>query len=92
MKMRTLNVYTGGRLVGIDADVVLGYGSLDNLMASDTLAGIPNREAIMSDLWAAANRPAPDLEAISSELTAKLNAERERAEAAVTEGEEAAHA
>ena len=45
---------------------VLAYGSLDNLIASDLLAGIPNREVSLGQLWEAANMPLVDLEAPSA--------------------------
>lgn len=36
------------------SEEIIAYGSLDNLMASDLLAGIPNREKSLMQLWEAA--------------------------------------
>lgn len=80
--MRTLTVYTGGRLVDVDAAEVLGYGSLEALTAGDLLAGIPNREAIMADLWAAANRPQAEIDAEIAEALAQHRAAMAAEEAA----------
>ena len=38
-----------------ERESVKAYGSLENLIESDTLAGIPNREKSLSQLWEAAN-------------------------------------
>lgn len=35
-------------------EAVLQYGSLENLIASETLAGVPNREKSLTQLWDAA--------------------------------------
>lgn len=35
---------------------IRAYGSLENLIASDTLAGVPNRENSLSQLWEAAQQ------------------------------------
>lgn len=34
---------------------ILAYGSLENLMASDTLSDVPNREKSLTQLWEAAS-------------------------------------
>lgn len=39
-----------------ERESVKAYGSLENLIASGTLAGIPNREKSLTQLWEAANR------------------------------------
>lgn len=39
---------------------IRAYGSLEALITSDTLAGIPNREKSLSQLWEAANMEIPE--------------------------------
>lgn len=34
---------------------IIAYGSLENLMASDTLSDVPNREKSLTQLWEAAS-------------------------------------
>ena len=43
-----------------DAEAVKAYGSLEALIASDTLAGIPNREKSLTKLWEAAHIEFPE--------------------------------
>ena len=38
-----------------DSAEVRAYGSVENLIASDVLAGVPNREKSLTQLWEAAN-------------------------------------
>lgn len=55
-------LHAGGQ-TAFDAEAVLAYGSLDNIIASDVLGGIPNRETSLGHLWEAANLPAADVDA-----------------------------
>lgn len=54
MKHAILLIHAFGRSA-FDAEAVKAYGSLENLIASDTLAGIPDREKSLTQLWEAAN-------------------------------------
>ena len=40
-----------------DSAEVRAYGSVENLIASDVLAGVPHREKSLTQLWEAANLP-----------------------------------
>ena len=53
-KNNILLIHTYGQSTFKREDV-LAFGSLKKLIASDTLAGIPNREKSLSELWEAAN-------------------------------------
>ncbi len=60
-----------------NSEEILGYGSLENIMASEVLVGIPNREKSITELWAAAH-VAEDVEApTESEDAAEQNEETE---------------
>lgn len=54
--MKILLLHYGGQ-TSFDSETILGYGSLENLISSDILNGIPNREKSLGDLWEAANLP-----------------------------------
>ena len=51
-----------------ERESVKAYGSLENLIASETLAGIPNREKSLTQLWEAANRNFDDEPEEAAEL------------------------
>lgn len=72
-----LHYHAGGGPSQFDAADIVAYGSLDNLIASGVLAGIPGREASLAELWAAAH-VAEDVEApTESEDAAEQNEETE---------------
>ena len=54
-------LHTYGSTV-FDGEAVKAYGSLENLIASDMLAGIPNREKSLTQLWEAAHIEIPEAE------------------------------
>lgn len=60
-KNNILLIHTYGQSTFKREDV-LAFGSLENLIASDTLAGIPNREKSLSELWEAAHIEIPEAE------------------------------
>lgn len=54
-KRQILLLHAWGQSV-FDADAINVYGTLDKLLASDTLQGFPDREASLTNLWEAAHR------------------------------------
>lgn len=81
--MNILHLHSGGQ-TAFDSEDIRAYGSLENLIASDVLAGIANREASLASLWEAAKMPPVDIEALTNGQQAY--------ESAATEGKEAADA
>ena len=63
--MNILLLHAGGQ-TAYDSEAVKAYGSLENLIASDELAGIPNREKSLGQLWEAAHMPVPDWEELAA--------------------------
>lgn len=56
---------------------IRAYGSLENLIAGDTLAGIPNREKSLTQLWEAANKELPEDTPEDGEAAQKTGEEEE---------------
>lgn len=77
--MKILLLHAFGQ-TAFDSEAVLAYGSLDNLIASDTLAGIPNRETSLGHLWEAANMPEPEPQSQPQEEGEEATAGKEAAE------------
>lgn len=50
-----------------ESDEILAYGSLENLMASEILQGVPNREKSLTQLWEAAHIEVPEDEQTETE-------------------------
>lgn len=51
--MTIILLHAGGQ-TAFESSAVLAYGSLENLIAGDLLAGVPMREKSLKDLWDAA--------------------------------------
>lgn len=66
--MNILLLHAGGQ-TAFASEAVLAYGSLENLIASDLLSGIPAREKSLGYLWEAANLPEADVDAEEAQQT-----------------------
>lgn len=72
--MKILLLHSGGQ-TAFDSEAVLAFGSLGILLASDLLAGIPNRETSLGHLWKAANRSEEDIAEALRQAEAEAEAE-----------------
>lgn len=59
--MKILLLHTYGQTT-FDSEDIRDYGSLEALMESDILQGVPNREKSLSQLWEAANMVIDEME------------------------------
>lgn len=87
--MKITHLHSGGQTT-FESEDIKAYGSLDNLIASDILPGIHDREASLASLWAGANQPPVDWDAIEAEEQARdasgQEVEAEQAEQGAEEG------